>query len=60
MVRLVLGLALPAIFGVLALEALRDRDPRQAGFQFVPVAALVVIGEILGAGLTVGMWGVAF
>lgn len=60
MVRLLLGLILPVLFCWLVLLALRGRDHRQAASLFAPLAIIILIGEILSAGLTVGLAGISF
>ena len=57
--RLVLGLLLPLVMAILALLAAREGHARHAVQQFLPLSILIVISEVLAAGLTVGLWGIA-
>lgn len=58
--RALLGFVLPLLFGVLALSAWQGGARRQAAAQFLPVLVLAIISEMIAAGLTVGMGGLAF
>lgn len=58
--RALLGFVLPMLFGVLALAAWQGGARRQAAAQFLPVLVLALISEMIAAGLTVGMGGLAF
>ena len=58
--RVLLGLVLPMLFGAMVFLSLGEPAERQAAQQFVPTLILVLLGEILGAGLTLGLSGVAF
>lgn len=55
--RVVIGVILPFTYGLLVLASVREHRRRQAAIQFAPIALLIFLGELLGAGLTVGMWG---
>lgn len=57
--RIILGLLLPLMYGLLVQASVREHRRRQAAIQFAPITLLVLLGELLGAGLTVGMWGLA-
>lgn len=57
--RVVLGLILPLMYGLLVQASVREHRRRQGAIQFVPIALLILFGELLGAGITVGMWGLA-
>jgi hypothetical protein len=59
-IRIVLGLILPTLFVWLALAALRHPDRQQTTGQFIPIFIIILIGEILAAGLTLGTYGIAF
>lgn len=55
--RVILGLLLPLMYGLLVQASVREHRRRQAAIQFAPIALLIILGELLSAGLTVGMWG---
>lgn len=55
--RVILGLVLPFMYGLLVQASVREHRRRQAAIQFAPIALLIILGELLSAGLTVGMWG---
>lgn len=55
--RVILGLILPLMYGLLVQASVREHRRHQAAIQFAPIALLVILGELLSAGLTVGMWG---
>lgn len=59
-VRVVLGLVLTFMNGLLVQASVREHRRRQAAIEFIPIALLVAFGELLGAGITVGLWGIAF
>jgi hypothetical protein len=59
-IRIILGLILPTLFACVAVGAMRRRERKQAIDLFTPAFIVVLIGEILAAGLTVGMYGIAF
>lgn len=57
--RVMLGLILPFMYGMLVQASVREHRRRQGAIQFIPIALLILFGEMLGAGITVGLWGLA-
>ena len=58
-VRLILGVVMPLAFSRLVGRSLYEDGRRPAALHFVPAAIMALMGEILGAGLTVGLSGIA-
>ena len=58
--RLLIGLVLPFILSLLIILSFYTGHRQLARQQFPPALILVLIAEIIGAGLTVGMQGLAF
>ncbi len=58
--RLVLGLVLPIFYGLLMTTSVREGPVGRSAAEFLPLLLLLMLGELIGAAITVGMWGVAF
>jgi len=58
-VRVFLGLVVPYLGGCLASAAIRNGDYLQAAATLIFMILPLSIAEILGAGMTVGLWGIA-
>jgi hypothetical protein len=60
LLRVLLGLVLPMCYAWLIMSSIKELNHRMASSYFLPAAILVLLGEILGAGLTTGLSGIAF
>ena len=58
-IRVLIGLVFPLLIGLLAVAA-PSGDGASARRQFMPAVVLIALGEILAAGLSVAMGGLAF
>ncbi len=58
-IRILLGLVVPYLGGRLASAAIRNGDCLQAAATLIFMVLPLSIAEILGAGMTVGLWGIA-
>ena len=58
--RLLLGLILPALYALLGLAALREDGLSLEPWIFLPLLLMVLSGELIAWSLTAGLWGIAF
>jgi hypothetical protein len=59
-VRILLGLVIPYLGGRLVLTSIRRGNCLQAAATLICIVLPVAIAEILGSGLTIGLWGITF
>ena len=59
MARLFLGMMLPYIAALLATDAVAREHAPDGALHFIPIGLLVLMGELIGAGMMVGTWGLS-